>query len=211
MRLYNSNSSPNALRVRAVAAELAVPLEIVEIDLRGGGNRTPEFLALNPNAKVPVLQDGDFVLWESRAICTYLAGLKPAAGLLPADPKSRAIVDQWSYWQAVHLSPVLQKLAFEVVLKEKFGMGSPDAAVVEAERKNVAQLLSVLEKGLEGKDWIAGSLSVADFYLASTFVLRGPSGISLDAYPNTAAWIARLEKRPSWQAAVEPTLRAWGA
>jgi glutathione S-transferase len=210
MKLHNSNFSPNALRVRAVAHELGVPLEIVEVNLRAGANRTPDFLALNPNAKVPVLEDGDFVLWESRAICAYLAGLKPEAGLLPTDLKVRGTVDQWSYWQAIHLGPAMQKLAFELVLKEKFGMGSPDSAAVEAERKNVAQFLAVLEKGLDGKDWIAGTLTVADFYLASTFALREPSGVSLADHPNVARWIARLEKRPSWQAAVEPMLKAWG-
>ena len=52
-----------------------------------------------------MLVDGDFVLWESRAINAYLASLKPEAGLYPAEPKARAIIDQWSYWQAVHLGP----------------------------------------------------------------------------------------------------------
>ena len=66
MLLYNANLSPNALRVRAVAHELGIALEIVEVDLRKDENRSEAFLALNPNAKVPVLVDDDFVLWESR-------------------------------------------------------------------------------------------------------------------------------------------------
>ena len=73
MLLYNANLSPNALRVRAVAHELGIALEIVEVDLRKGENRSEAFLALNANGKVPVLVDGDFVLWESRAINAYLA------------------------------------------------------------------------------------------------------------------------------------------
>lgn len=133
MRLYNANLSLNALRVRAVASELGIDLEIVEVDIRKGDTRTEDFLAKNPNAKVPVLEDGDFVLWETRAICGYLAALKPKAGLYPADLKARAIVDQWAWWQAAHLGPAMQKLSFEVFLKEKFGMGDPDPAVAEAE------------------------------------------------------------------------------
>lgn len=210
MRLYNANFSPNALRVRAVANELGIDLEIVEVDIRKGDNRSDDFLARNPNAKVPVLEDGDFVLWESRAICAYLAAQKPEAGLYPADPKARAIVDQWAWWQAIHLGPAMQKLSFEVVLKERFGMGDPDPAVVEAERKATDQFLAVLESELEGRDWIAGGLSLADFYLATTFMYREPAGISLASLPNVAGWIERLEARESWQKAVAPLKALFG-
>ena len=85
MKLYNANLSPNAMRVRAVVNELGIALEVIDVDLRSGGNRTKEFLALNPNGKVPVLVDGDFVLWESRAINGYLAATKPEHGLYPDD------------------------------------------------------------------------------------------------------------------------------
>ena len=206
MRLYNANFSPNALRVRAVAHELGVELEIVEVDIRAGDNRAAEFLARNPNAKVPVLEDGNFVLWESRAICAYLAGIRPEAGLYPDGLKTRALVDQWAWWQAIHLGPAMQKLSFELFLKEKFGMGDPDPTVVEAERKATDQFLAVLESGLDGKDWIAGALSLADFYLATTFMYRDHAGISLDEFPRVAGWIGRLEARDSWQKAVAPLL-----
>ena len=206
MRLYNANFSPNALRVRAVAHELGVELEIVEVDIRAGDNRAAEFLARNPNAKVPVLEDGNFVLWESRAICAYLAGIRPEAGLYPDGLKTRALVDQWAWWQAIHLGPAMQKLSFELFLKEKFGMGDPDPTVVEAERKATDQFLAVLETGLDDKDWIAGALSLADFYLATTFMYRDHAGISLDEFPRVAGWIGRLEARDSWQKAVAPLL-----
>ena len=206
MRLYNANFSPNALRVRAVAHELGVELEIVEVDIRAGDNRAAEFLARNPNAKVPVLEDGNFVLWESRAICAYLAGIRPEAGLYPDGLKTRALVDQWAWWQAIHLGPAMQKLSFELFLKEKFGMGDPDPTVVEAERKATDQFLAVLETGLDNRDWIAGTLSLADFYLATTFMYRDQAGISLDEFPRIAGWIGRLEARDSWQKAVAPLL-----
>ena len=206
MKLYNANLSPNALRVRAVALELGIDLEIIEVDIRGGDNRSVEFLSMNPNAKVPVLADGDFVIWESRAINSYLASKKPERGLYPDDPKARATVDQWLYWQTIHLGPAMQKLSFELFLKEKFGMGDPDPTVVEAERKATDQFLAVLETGLDGKDWIAGALSLADFYLATTFMYRDQAGILLDQYPGVASWIDRLEARDSWQKAMAPLL-----
>ena len=91
----------------------------------------------------------------------------------------------------------MQKLSFERFLKTKFGMGDPDQNVIDAELKNVDQFLAVLEIGLEGKDWIAGELSLADFALATTFMYRSQSDISLDDLPNVASWIERLESRKS--------------
>ena len=206
MKLYNSNFSPNALRVRAVAAELGIPLDIVEVDLRKGENKTASYLAINPNGKVPVLVDGDFVLWESRAIDAYLASLRPEPGLYPDDAKKRAIIDQWSYWQAIHLGPAMQRVAFERVMKSKFGMGEPDENAIASQLKDIDQFLPVLDANLADKECVAGKLSVADFAMASTFVYRVPSGISLEKTPHVSAWIERLEARPAWQAAVAPLL-----
>ena len=180
------------------------------MDIRGGDNRSAEFLSMNPNAKVPVLADGDFVIWESRAINSYLASKKPERGLYPADPKALATVDQWLYWQTIHLGPAMQKLSFERFLKAKFGMGNADQSVIDAELKNVDQFLAVLEIGLAGKDWIAGDLSVADFALASTFMYREQTDISLDDLPNVTAWIERLEARTSWKEAFAPVLALFG-
>lgn len=206
MKLYNANLSPNALRVRAVAAELGIELEIVDVDLRKGEHKSEAYLALNPNGKVPVLVDGDFKLWESRAINTYLASLKPERGLYPDDAKRRALVDQWTYWHAVHLSPATQRVVFERLLKTMFGMGEPDESAIEAQLKELAQLLPVLDANLADKDWVAGELSIADFALASTFVFRQGAGIGLDATPNIEAWLQRMEARPSWQAAIAPVV-----
>ena len=152
----------------------------MEVDLRKGENRSEAFLALNANGKVPVLVDGDFVLWESRAINAYLAGLKSEQGLYPEDKRKRAIVDQWSYWQAIHLGPAMQRVAFERLLKSRFGMGEPDEKALEGPLKDIAQFLAVLDENLSDKDWVAGELSIADFAVASTFVYRKGSNISLE-------------------------------
>jgi glutathione S-transferase len=204
MKLYNANFSPNCLRVRAVIFELDADVEIVDVDVFGGGTQTPEYLAINPNGKVPAFTDGDLHLFESRAINAYLASLDPDHRLYPTDLKKRAIVDQWSYWQAIHLGPASQKLSFEKVLKERFGRGKPDENVVAAETKETMRLLGVFDRGLEGRDWIAGDLSIADFALASTFTLREEAGIDLGKFANVAPWIDRLESRASWVKATAP-------
>jgi glutathione S-transferase len=204
MKLYNAGLSPNALRVRAVANELGIGLEFVDVNLRDAKAKVETLLPYNPNTKVPVLVDGDFVLWESRAINAYLAGLKPGAGLYPADLKARAVVDQWSYWGAIHLQPPLQRISFERFLKPKLGMGEPDEASLAGPLKEAAQFLAVLERNLAGNDWLAGSLSIADFALATALVYRTAARLPVEDAPSVVAWIERIEARPSWQAAVAP-------
>jgi glutathione S-transferase len=207
VKLYDSAFSPNCLRVRAVAHELDIELELKAVDVFKGENATEWFRALNPNGKVPVLQDGDFVLWESRAITSYLAAQRPDRGLHPSEAKARALVDQWSYWQAIHLGPAMQKIAFERVLKRRFGRGEPDEAAIAEQLKEVDRCLRVLDQALLSSAWVAAdTITVADFAVASTFVLREPAAIGLDAVPRVADWIARLESRPSWARAVEPML-----
>ncbi len=211
MKLYSIPASPNALRTRAVAFELGLDPEIIDLDMSKGETRSPEFLKLNPNGKVPTLVDGDLVLWESRAINAYLADLVPEKGLYPDDIRKRAEIDQWSWWQAIHFGPAMQRVAFERVSKKAMGRGEPDEAAITGELKTMSDLLPVLETALAGKEWVAGDLSLADFAIASTFMLRRPAQISLDAYPNVAAWIARLEARPSWQKATAPMIESMRA
>jgi glutathione S-transferase len=207
MKLYNADLSSNALRVRAVANELGLDLEYVDVDLRKRENRSDSFLALNPNGKVPVLVDGDFVLWESRAITGYISSLYPEKNLYPTDPRKRALIDQWSYWQAIHLGPAMQRIAFERLLKSQFGMGPEDEKAVESGFKEVGLFMPVLNANLADKDWVAGELSIADFAVATTFVFHRQAEISLEDAPNVSAWIARMEARPSWQKAVAPALK----
>jgi glutathione S-transferase len=203
MKLYHHDQSPNCLRVRAVAFELGIELEFVEVDLRATSSNS-ELLALNPNGKVPVLVDGDFVLWESRAINAYLASLRPERNLYPESARTRALIDQWSLWQAIHLGPAMQKVAFERLAKPRFGMGPTDEAAAAASHKESLRFLAVLEPQLATRSWIVDNLSLADFAMASTFMYRKPAGISLDDFPGVAAWIDRVEALASWQRATAP-------
>lgn len=202
MKLYNADLSPNCLRVRAAIQELGLVVELVDVDLRA----TPKpaaLLAVNPNGKVPAFVDDDgFTLFESRAINTYLASKRPERDLYPADPKRRAIVDQWSYWQALQLGPAMQVVGFQRVIKPKFGMGATDEAVVQEKLAEVDRYLPILERGLEGRDWLADKLSLADFAVAASFGLRKPAQISLKKTPKVESWIERVEALPSWQRAL---------
>lgn len=202
MKLYNADLSPNCLRVRAVIYELDLPVELVDVNLMSKEPRPADFLAANPNGKVPALVDDDgFSLFESRAINAYLASKRPERDLYPVDAKRRAICDQWSYWQALQLGPAMQTVGFERVLKPQWNMGPSNEAVIAAKMADVERWLPILDRGLDGKDFLAGALTIADFAVASTFRLRQASGISLEKTPHVDAWIQRVEALPSWQRA----------
>lgn len=209
MKLYNADLSPNCLRVRAVAFELGIELEIVEVGLASASSNDA-LRAVNPNGKVPVLVDEDFVLWESRAINNYLCSKRPDRNLLPVEPRARALVEQWLYWQAIHLGPAMQTVAYERVIKPRFNLGEPDAALIETKLKEAHKFLQVFEQALGKRPWIADELSVADFALASTFMYRKPADLSLAQLPVVSAWIQRLEARDSWRKAVAPIVERMG-
>ena len=99
MKLYFHPKSPNATAVLAVAYEFGIALDLQEVNLPGGEQRQSAFLKINPNGKVPALEDGDFVLWESGAIMQYLAAQKPGNSLWPADNRVRADITRWQLWR----------------------------------------------------------------------------------------------------------------
>jgi glutathione S-transferase len=199
MKIYDFAASPNARKVRGVVYELGITPELVTVNILKGETRTPEFLAKNPNGRMPVLEDGDFVLWESNAIITYLAALHPEKGLLPTDPRGRADVDRWLFWQSEHLTPAFVKVLFERVVKGLSGAGAPDEAVVQAGLAEVKTVAEVLDGCLKGREYVAGKLSVADFAIAAFCSTREMAGIDLSAHPNLMGWITRIEARDSWR------------
>ena len=123
MKLFVFPPSPRATKVLALANHLDLNYEICLVDLLKGDQFKPEFVALNPNKKMPVLEDDGFVLWESNAILQYLAMKKPQAGLWPADGRGQADVLRWMFWEASHWFPACAILVFERVLKKLTGQG----------------------------------------------------------------------------------------
>jgi glutathione S-transferase len=201
MKLYDFAFSPNCRKVRAVAYELEVPLESVPVDLLRGQTRTPEFLALNPNGRVPVLVDGDFVLFESTAIIQYLSA-KRGGRLVPETVQGRADADRWIAWQLAHLGPAMSKVAFERIVKKLTGQGAPDEAAVAAGSAEFEKLTALLDGALGDREYLAGTLSLADFALASHYSLAAGCGLEMAPYPRVSAWLARMVGRASMQRAL---------
>src|SRR6185295_17169942 len=118
MKLYTFPPSPNARKVAAVIAHLRLTdVEHALVRLHQGEHRQPDYLAINPMGRVPALRDGDLLLWESNAICQYLADRAGDTAFLPADAGRRASVARWLFWEAGTWSPVIDVFTHENVRK----------------------------------------------------------------------------------------------
>jgi len=197
MKLYQFPLSPNCQKVTAFAREVGLPLEPVRVEVFRGGTRTSEFLARNPNGKIPVLVDGDFTLWESNAMLVYLAAKANRADLSPTTPRERADVERWLAWHNAHFGPAVGKVAFERIVKRLAGLGAPDEAAVKKGTEEFQVFADVLEKGLAGKAYLCGALTIADFGIVTYAARTESCGLDFDAHPNVKAWLGRMLARDS--------------
>jgi glutathione S-transferase len=199
VKLYDFAFSPNCRKVRAVAYELGITLEHEHVDLLNNGSRAPAFLAKNPNGRVPVLEDGDLILWESTAIIRYLAAGSPLA---PAAPRAAAEVDRWIAWQLAHLGPAMSKVAFEKIVKRLTGRGVPDAARVAEGTAEFDRLTEILDGALAGREYVAGPLTIADFALAGHYSIAPAAGLDIGRHRRVESWLARVSARDSMKRAL---------
>jgi glutathione S-transferase len=197
MKLYQYGWSPNCQKVVALAHEASVPLEIVDVDIFKGQGRSPEMLARNPNGKVPILEDDDFVLWESNAMLGYIAAKADRSDLAPSNPRERADVDRWLSWQTAHFGPPIQRVAFQRILKKLANLGAPDEAIIKTAVDEFAVFAKVLDVSLAGKQFLCGRLTIADFALAPAAALTESCGLDLSPYPNARVWLGRMLARES--------------
>ncbi|HEY6556136.1 MAG TPA: glutathione S-transferase family protein [Polyangiaceae bacterium] len=203
MKLYDFAFSPNCRKVRAVGYELGVTFEYAPVNLIQGEQRAPAFLARNPNGRVPVLEDGELILWESNAILLYLATKYAGpAPLVPSDMRDRADVDRWLAWQLAHLSPAASKVAFERIVKKFTGQGAPDPVQIEAGTVEFAKMSAILDAALGDKEYVAGRLSVADFALAAVYSTASACGLDVTPYKKLGAWLERVLARNSMRRAL---------
>lgn len=201
IKLYDSAQSPNARKVRLLAAELDLPLERIKVDLAQGAQRTAEFVARNPMGRIPVIDDDGFVVWESAAILKYLASKRPQRGLLPSDAQGAAMLDQWLFWWVAHPEAALMALAYEKLVKPYFGQPGNDASIIREAETQIGKALPILDRQLEGLDYVLGTLSVVDFMVGPWLDVLPMLGVRLEAWPNLRALQARLVARPYWASA----------
>jgi glutathione S-transferase len=202
--LYGSPGSHHSRRVLVLVAELGIDVDMKTVDVRppgmGGDNSEPEFFALNPNGKVPVLRDGDMVLWESNAIMWYLAERHGDTPLWPRDAAKRAQIAKWQLWQGAHLSPAADGLLYEHVVKPMMKK-DPDPAACERLLASFDRWAGVLDATLAQAEWLANStFTCADIAVASALMYGEAARLPIQDHPRVAAWLARVHARPSWKA-----------
>lgn len=172
MLLHTFPITPNNRKVVAFIKHFDLPVEIHKVNFAKKETSTDEFRALNPMGKVPVLVDGDFSLWESNAILSYLALKFPQTNSLPEDIRGRANVDRWLHWQSCHLMPLIGR----------FKTGD------ETDMAAINPLFDVLEVQLKDKDFIVGDLSIADFAIAAYLMTSLGNKFDYSGHPRLSEW-----------------------
>jgi glutathione S-transferase len=199
MKLYGFPPSPNTWKVRAVAAHLGLRLDFEFVDLTKGQSRTPEFLALNPTGRTPVLVDRDFKLWESNAIMQYLAS-RTANSLWPDDARARADIARWQSWQLAHWASGCDPLIFERLVKAFLNVGAPDAAIVAKGIEAFNREASMLDAHLAKQSTLVGKeVTLADFSVAAPLFYTKEAELPLAPYSHIRDWFARVSALPAWR------------
>ena len=194
IRLYTW-TTPNGRKISIALEELGLRYEVRKVDLGANEQMKPEFLALNPNHKIPVLDDDGLVIWESGAILLHLGERHDPKGLiLPKDARKRIEAIQYAFFQAGGIGPNLGRLG-AAVRKE----GEKNQEMIQIFSAEVARLLGVLEKILgDGRPYLAGDYSIGDImhypWLRAVYDLKLPD---LMKQARVVGWIERTAARPA--------------
>jgi GST-like protein len=202
LRLYDFLESGNGYKVRLLLTQLGIPFERMQVDILNGETRTPQFLALNPNGRIPVLVDqdapgGPLTIIESGAILMYLA--EKTGLLVPSDVRGRSETMQWLMFQMAGIGPMLGQANW-------FANSAPEKIPYAIQRyvNESARLFGVLDVRLAGREYLAGSYSIADVATYPWVAVAWP--IFTAMMPDTvgklgqlAAWLERVGARPAVQ------------
>ena len=198
MRLYHSPLSGASRATLMAAIHTGQPLDLVDVDLRSQDDRL-RLAALNPNVKIPVLEDGDVVLWESLAIMQYLCDRQGGHAAYPQGAAARADVNRWLFWCASHWSSTIGVFVFENVIRAMAGLGAPDSAVLGRAERDMARFATVLDRHLEGRDWVSGGgVTLADLALAAPLMYRDAANLPLAPYKHIQNWFERVKNLDCW-------------
>lgn len=209
--IFMHPASPNSQAVVMAAIHAGRDFRLEIIDLFAGEQNDEAFVALNPNCMVPVLREGDFILWEANAIAQYLAASSRLDSFWPHDKRARADIARWQFWSLAHWTPALQPFVFENLFKGLKGLGSPSELVLREARVKFDRFAGVLDRRLGAQGWLSGpSATLSDVFVASYLVYAEPAQIPLQGFANIQRWYRSFTELPSWKAMTE-RLQAIGA
>lgn len=195
IKLYEHPLSGNAYKAKLLLHQLSVEYEGVTVDIFAGEHKEEEFSALNPNCKIPVLADGDFVMWESNAILFYLANRFSPNPYLPDDPETYGLVAQWTFFGKTTVDPnlALARYFAKFLPPDQVPSGAMEKLHAQG---NVA--LAILEDHLSRTEFLCGDYSIADIACYPYTMLCGEGGFDLEAYPSVVRWCGSVEGTPGF-------------
>lgn len=193
MRLYQYHPSGNCYKIRLLLSQLGLPYEKVEVDILKGESRTPEFLAINSNGRIPVLEvDGEY-LPESNAALFYLASGTP---FLPADRMGQAQVLRWMFFEQYSHEPFIATIRFWVAYQKS---AEKNAEEIRRRMPLGYAALEVMEQHLRTRPFFVNdTYGIADIALYAYTHVAGEGGFELERFPALQAWFARVEQQPGY-------------
>jgi glutathione S-transferase len=201
LTIFGRTNSVNVQKVMWCIGELGLPCERIDAGLEHGKNKEPWYLELNPNGRVPLLQDGDYNLWESNSIVRYLCAKHDGGGLYPASPERRGHAERWMDWQLSTLVVPVSIVFWNLIRKPP---AERDAQAIAAAAHDAQAALVLLDRHLTSNSYVAGEqFTMGDIPVGATAHrwLELP-GIQRRTLPALAAWRARLAERPAFRAHV---------
>jgi glutathione S-transferase len=197
LKIWGRKNSINVQKVLWACAELNLKFERIDAGGQFGVNNTPEYLAMNPNGRVPTISDDGFILWESHVIVRYLARAHGKGSLWPADDKVNADADRWMEWYSTTLWPLLQPVFWNLV---RVAPEKRDPKLIEDARKKLADGLKIVENALSSRPYIAGgAFTMGDIPMGVALHRWFLLPIERPDYPKLKAYYDRLAGRPGFQ------------
>ncbi len=195
IRLYEHPLSGNAYKAKLLLHQLSVEYEGVTVDIFAGEHKKEEFSALNPNCKIPVLSDGDFVMWESNAILFYLANKFSPNPYLSDDPETYGLIAQWTFFGKTTIDP---NLALARYFAKFLPPDQVPPGVMEKLHAQGNVALAILEDHLSRTEFLSGDYSIADIACYPYTMLCEEGGFDLEPYPSVRRWCGSVEGTPDF-------------
>jgi glutathione S-transferase len=214
MKLYIFPPSGRVLGIVALKNYLALDCEVQPIDLGRGDQLDPHYLALNPNKKMPTLEDDGWVLWEWNAILFYMAAKHPDSGLWPSDLRCQADVLRWLAWESADWdAESIGMVAYEKASKAVLGLGAADPAFIARGEQNFIRFATVLDDSLKSKARLIGErLTIADFSVGGLVPSAERMGLPVGDFAEIVRWYQGLAALPAWREALatrDAAMAAW--
>ncbi|MFQ5917592.1 MAG: glutathione S-transferase family protein [Candidatus Binatia bacterium] len=195
IKLYHYSLSTNSRKVRILLIEKGLEFERIDIDLSKKEQKNPEYLKIHPFGQVPALDDDGFILYDSTIINEYLEDEYPHPPLLPSDSEGKARARLMEDFRDNHFTPPFVEIIHEIRKPE----AERDQNVIKHSKGMITQCFDRIEKELGGKEYLAGTFSIADIAYMPNIALLERFEITVDPkYKNMHAWMKRLKARPSF-------------